>query len=209
MSASTKIFLVRHGETDANKQRPRVLAGRGDDSPLNDTGRAQAAWAADQLAGCKLSAVYSSPLQRAMETAGIIAAPHGLDVIADQDLAETDCGRWEHKSWEWIEENDHEAYDNWMQRADIHPYPEGETFTEACERFRAAVERLCVPHQGQTILITAHNTVIKTFLARCLELPLQYARKVPHSNAGISCLEYRGEKGFKLRMINASVKYLR
>ncbi len=207
MGNAALIYLTRHGETTANSARPRILAGKGDNSQLNETGQGQAAWARDQLAGCSLSAAYASPLDRAMETARIIAEPHGLKVIADPGLIENDCGRWEHQSWEWIMEHDREAYDLWMQSADIHPYPEGETFTEVADRFTIAVAAIAERHLGEKILIAAHNTVNKTFLARCLELPMHLARAIPYANCGISVIEFKPEKGFKVRTINCAEAY--
>jgi broad specificity phosphatase PhoE len=207
MSDSALIYLTRHGETTANSTRPRILAGKGDNSQLNEIGRHQAGWARDQLAGRSLTAAYASPLDRAMDTARIIAEPHGLEVTAYPGLIENDCGRWEHQSWEWIMEHDREAYDLWMARADIHPYPEGETFTEAADRFTAAVAEIAARHIGEEILIAAHNTVNKTFLARCLGLPMHLARAVPYANCGLSVVEFKPAKGFKVRTINCAAQY--
>ncbi|MFC1582034.1 histidine phosphatase family protein [Planctomycetota bacterium] len=207
MSRAVLIYLTRHGETTANSTRPRILAGKGDNSQLNDTGRRQAAWARDRLAERSLAAAYASPLDRAMDTARIIAGPHGLEVEADPGLIENDCGRWEHQSWEWIMAHDREAYDRWMERADIHPYPEGETFTEVADRFSAAMAEIAGRHIGEEILIVAHNTVNKTFLARCLGLPMHLARAIPYANCGLSAIEFQPAKGFKVRTVNFAEKY--
>ena len=207
MSAPVLIYLTRHGETTANSTRPRILAGQGDNSQLNDTGRRQAAWARDRLAARALTAVYASPLERTMETARIIAEAHHLDITADPGLIENNCGRWEHQSWEGIMEHDREAYDRWRERPDIHPYPEGETFTDAADRFTAAVTEIAGRHSGEEILIAAHNTVNKAFLARCLGLPMHLARAIPYANCGISVIEFKAGKGFKVRTVNFAQEY--
>ena len=88
----TTILLARHGETDWNLER-RVQGHT--DRPLNESGRAQALALADRLSTESLDAVYSSDLARARETAAVIAARHGLDVIETSDLREKDFGSWE------------------------------------------------------------------------------------------------------------------
>jgi len=89
----TRIILVRHGETDWNKLH-RLQGGRSD-TLLNETGRRQAARLANRLAGEKIQAVFSSPLQRALHTAQAIAGPHQLVVRAEVNLREIDLGRLE------------------------------------------------------------------------------------------------------------------
>ncbi len=207
MSHATLIYLTRHGETTANQIRPRILSGQGDNSPLNETGLRQAAWGRDCLAGRSLAAVYSSPLDRAEHTARIFAEPHGLDVQIDQRLIENNCGRWEHQSWDWIMENDREAYDQWMDRPDIHPYPEGESFTETADRVTDAISDIARSHGCEEILIVGHNTVNKTFLSRCMGMPMQLARKIPYANCGLSVVEFRPQKGFRVRTINYAEDY--
>jgi len=202
------IYLVRHGRTAANSVRPRRLAGQSDDSPLDEVGVRQAGWARDHLAGRLIEAAYSSPLIRAMRTAEIIAEPHGVEVHSVDGLIESDCGRWDHRSWEWIMENDREAYDLWLERPDIHPYPEGESFTDVAERVECAISAIAERHAGQEILIAAHNTVNKTFLARCMGLTMHFSRTIPYSNGGISVIEYKSGGDFKVRTINMAEKYL-
>ena len=86
------LFLARHGETDWNREGR--FQGHAD-PPLNGTGRAQAAQLAAGLADVELSAVYSSPLRRALETARVVAAAHELEAVALDALREVDVGSWQ------------------------------------------------------------------------------------------------------------------
>ena len=88
----TTILLARHGETDWNREGR--FQGHAD-PPLNETGRAQAAELAAGLAGIHLAAVYSSPLRRALETAELVAATHGVDPVPIDALREVDVGSWQ------------------------------------------------------------------------------------------------------------------
>src|SRR6478672_11842909 len=87
----TLLLLVRHGETPTTGM---VLPGRAPGLHLSDLGRAQAERVAERLAGLSVDAVYSSPLERAMETADPTAARAGLEVKQDAGLLECDFGEW-------------------------------------------------------------------------------------------------------------------
>ncbi len=88
---STKILLVRHGETPWN--RDRIFRGTYD-VPLNENGKEQARLAAQALKDIKLNAAYASPLSRAMETASIVANPHGIPPIIHDGFIDMDYGEW-------------------------------------------------------------------------------------------------------------------
>ena len=89
---TTRLVLVRHGETNANREY-RYIGAR--DDPLSEHGQAQALQLAEALAALPVAAVYSSPLQRAYNTALPIAARHGLGVQTLDDLRESNFGTWE------------------------------------------------------------------------------------------------------------------
>src|SRR5262245_16839293 len=89
---TTRIFLVRHGETTLSAEDR--FAGS-TDVPLGPMGWLQAERLADRLALTPIAAAYCSPMKRTVRTASIVAAPHRLDVVACDDLREIDHGRWE------------------------------------------------------------------------------------------------------------------
>jgi phosphoserine phosphatase len=143
----TTLLLARHGETDWNRDgRYQGWA----DPPLNDTGRTQAEALAGQLAGTPLDAVYSSDLRRAHETAEILAAPHGLQVVLDAGLREIDVGAWSGLTRLEIE-----------HRFPAGERPGGETREQHAERVLAAVERIARLHPGGSILVVSHGGTLR------------------------------------------------
>jgi len=148
----TELYLVRHGETDWNAARR--IQGR-TDIPLNDTGRAQARQAAELLARRRWDAVYSSPLERAHETARIIAERLGLDDVTDVEaFVERDYGEAEGMGFDELEAR----------------YPEGvrapgqETREQVAARVVPALLALAEQHPGERLVIVSHGGAIRSVL---------------------------------------------
>jgi broad specificity phosphatase PhoE len=152
----TTVILVRHGETDWNREK-RWQGWA--DPPLNDEGRRQAAGLAERLRGVPFDAVYTSDLRRAHETAEIVAAPHGVPVVADAGLREIDVGSWSGLTLAEIEERFGDER------------PDGETREEHRARVRAAAARLIAAHPDERILIVTHGGTIRA-LAEAFEGPI-------------------------------------
>jgi broad specificity phosphatase PhoE len=149
----TTILLARHGETDWNVQGR--LQGW-DDRPLNETGRAQARELAMRLADVPFDAVYASDLSRARETAEIVAEPHGVPVVVDEDLREMDYGSWSGLTRTQIE-----------QRFPGETRHDGETREEHLERVLRAAERIAALHPGERILIVSHGGSLRALRRHC------------------------------------------
>ena len=144
----TTLLIARHGETDWNREgRWQGWA----DPPLNETGRAQARRLADELRETSFDAVYASDLRRAFETAEILAAPHGVAVVADAGLREIDIG-----SWSGLTRPEIEA------RFPNGERPDGETHEQHGTRVRAAVVRIARRHLGERILLVTHGGTIRS-----------------------------------------------
>ena len=155
----TTILLARHGETDWNVER-RVQGHS--DTPLNDTGRAQARALAEELGDEPIDAVYSSDLMRAHETARIVASQRGLEVTAIRDLRERNFGTWEGLTDEEIYVRHPQARDrSWQEWGDA------ETQFEMAERVLAALLRIAEAHPGQRLLVVSHGGPHRRVLAHC------------------------------------------
>jgi broad specificity phosphatase PhoE len=153
----TTLLLARHGETDWNREgRWQGWA----DPPLNDTGRAQARTLAEQLRATPFDAVYSSDLRRALETAEILAAPHGVPVGVDRDLREIDVGSWSGLTRAEIAERFPDG-----QR------PDGETHEQQAVRVRRAVTRIARDHPGGRILVVGHGGTIRSIHDAITDVP--------------------------------------
>ncbi len=163
----TRLLVVRHGETDANAAGTWQGAT---DHPLNDRGRAQARALALRLAEeyPDIRAIYTSPLQRARQTAEIIAETLGpVPIIEEPDLREYHLGEWEGLTYEEL------RYEKrlWERmRADAHwAPPGGESAYHFALRVLNAFQRIAQRHPGETILVVGHGGAIATALALLLE----------------------------------------
>jgi broad specificity phosphatase PhoE len=192
-SSGTTLYLVRHGATDANLRRPYVLQGRGMDLPLNETGRQQAQCVRRLFERTTLAAVYSSPLRRAYETAQMIAEPHRLEVAAIDALIECDVGRWEGMAWDQISREYPQEYADFQRDQSQFPYLGGESYRDVSLRALPALEDLFGRHAGQSIVVVAHNVVIRACAATLLGVSLSQAKDMNQHNGGVSVL--RKENG--------------
>jgi broad specificity phosphatase PhoE len=190
----TILYLLRHGATEANLARPAVLQGRRLNPPLAKLGIRQAEATRDFLAIRPIDQCYSSPLLRAMQTAAIVAAPHGLNPQPLEALAECDVGQWEGLDWQTIRNRDPQAYKSYMSDPGQFGYPGGESFADVYARVSDALEDLLAIHAGQTILVVAHHVVNRTYLAGLLGLRMEQARHVTLDNCGISVVVRDGDE---------------
>lgn len=185
------LYLVRHGATANNLERPVRLQGRRTDPPLSEEGFEQARRTGELLAGAAVERVFASPLLRARQTAEAIAAPHGRAVETVEGLIEVDVGVWETLSWVEIEQRYANAYRDFMSDASAHPYLGGETMAAVLARSEPALTRLMEENLGRRIVAVAHNVVNRTWLAHLLGVPLAKYRTIPQDNCGVNVLRYR------------------
>lgn len=182
----TTLYLIRHGATEANLARPARLQGRRHNPPLAPLGVLQANATRNFLAVRSIDQCYCSPMLRAVQTAGIVAAPHGITPQPVEALIECDVGRWEGLDWQTIRTREGEAYRRFMADPAAHGYPGGESFADVAARACAGLADLLDRHDGQTLLVVAHHIVNRIFLAGLLGLPPGQARRVALDTCGIS-----------------------
>ncbi|MFO7901341.1 MAG: histidine phosphatase family protein [Planctomycetota bacterium] len=184
-------FLVRHAATMNNLARPPRIQGRGNNIGLSPEGQLQAETTARFLSNHPITKAFSSPLQRAMETASIIARPHGLDPVPVDRLHEVDVGRWEGCSWDQIERDEPEAYRRFMVNPAEHGYAGGENLTQVQTRVLPLVRELFQNHLGSVVLVVGHNVVNRVLLASLLHVPIARARGIDQDNCGVNVIRYR------------------
>lgn len=180
----TRLFLVRHGLTDAVG---RTLVGRTPGIRLNTEGRAQANAAAAALASASLAAVISSPLERATETAAPIAARHGLLVEVVQELNEFDVGDWTGSSFADIDRDPH--WRKFNDARSLTPAPGGESMLDVQRRVIDALLALRRRVNARAIAVVSHGDVIRAALVYFLGMPLDLFNRLDVAPAKISIVD--------------------
>ncbi len=182
----TDVILCRHGETDWN--RLGRYQGR-TDTPLNARGLEQARELAESLRGRPVSAVYSSTLARAYDTALEIARLHGLDVTRDRRLDEINQGLWEGLRRDEIVLEHGELHERWMAYPSDLRLPRGETLDEVRVRVRAALDDIVARHPNGTVCIVAHSVSMAVIKHELQGLSLPNAMRTLPKNASWEWIE--------------------
>jgi broad specificity phosphatase PhoE/ribonuclease HI len=197
--APTRLLLLRHGQTELSVERR--YSGRGNPA-LTDLGRRQAD-AAAQFLGNRggISAVITSPLQRAHDTADAAAKALGLDVTVDADLIETDFGGWEGLTFGEAAERDPALHKRWLRDTSVAP-PDGESFDAAAERVGRARARIISEHPGETVLVVSHVTPIKTLLRMALDAGPSVLYRMHLDLASLSIAEFYPDGAASVRLVN-------
>ncbi|MBI2885658.1 MAG: histidine phosphatase family protein [Chloroflexi bacterium] len=193
---STRVYLIRHGETDWNAEH---RAQGHTDVELNEVGRRQAAALAQALQDAPLRAVYSSPLKRALETAQMVAASHGLPVETQQDLKELDQGELEGLVPEEMRRRHGEVLRRWNAGDTSVRLPGGESMEQVQERAWAAVWGICARHPEQTVAIIGHNLANLAIICRAVGVQLSAFRRLRQATGSLSVLEVGPERSTLLR----------
>lgn len=175
------ILLVRHGTTAFNETDH--LQGR-IDNPLNQKGRDEAARLAARLKCESLDAIFSSPLQRAVETATIINSSHDLPLTLVPEFSEINLGEWEGLNYSKVRAQFPEIHQRWISDPDF-PIPGGESFSAVCARTRTGLEPI-LQDGRKHILITGHASVNRAILSNLLQLSPASARWFRTGNASLS-----------------------
>lgn len=191
---ATRIVAIRHGETAWNVDT-RIQGHL--DIPLNATGRWQAARMAEALIDEGISAVYSSDLSRALQTAEALGGALGLSVVSDVRLRERAFGVFEGLTFAEVESRWPIEARRWAQREPDFAPDGGESLNTVFARCVDAATRLAEVHAGQAIAIVAHGGVMDCLYRAATCLDLQTKRSWTLGNASINRLLHSGE-GFTL-----------
>jgi len=195
-----RLFLVRHGETESNRQG--LALGRAD-VPLNDLGRKQAGQLASAFADEPLLAVYSSPLQRTIDTARPIAAAHDLTVAIEPAFIEMDVGEVEGLTFSELRERYPQLLETWASaQGPQSPMPGGECLLDVQQRAISAVQSLATRHADGAVCVVTHNFVILSLLADVLAIDLAGFRRLRHAVGAITTLELRAGRPARVLRLN-------
>lgn len=192
------LLLIRHGENDYTKKHK--LAGYTPNVHLNERGQSQAQALADGLKDVPIKAIYSSPLERAVETATPIATVRGLELQIEAGLLETNVGKWQGRSLAALRLQKHwKVVQSAPSRAQ---FPEGETFYECQTRIVTALDAISRKYKPQDIVACVfHADPIKLAVAHYIGLPLDHFQRLSCDTGSLTAL-YVSEAGANLIKLN-------
>lgn len=180
----TTYLLIRHAAADHVGRR---LAGRSAGVRLNGHGVEQARALAASLAETPLSGVYSSPLERARETATPLAEAHGLEVHVSDAFHEVDFGEWTGMDFDALEKRP--EWRSWNEFRSTARPPGGEAMQEVVGRALRGLEAIAAVHAGERVAIITHCDVIRPLLAHFAGMPLDHLLRLEIDTASISTVE--------------------
>lgn len=192
-------MLIRHGENDFVKTGK--MAGRLPGVHLNERGQKQAEGLADALKDVPIKAIYSSPLERAVETAMPIANARKLEVQLEADLLESNVGTWQGKSWKVLRLK--RVWKIVLQAPSRFRFPDGESFPEMQTRVVSGLERIVQNHKkpNEIVACVFHADPIKLAIAHFLGLPLDHFQRLSCDTGSVTVLHI-GEMGAALIKLN-------
>jgi probable phosphomutase (TIGR03848 family) len=180
----TKFLLIRHAITHAVGQS---LSGRLPGVHLNDAGKVQAEQLSERLKSLPIAAIYTSPLERAVETAGPIAKVLNLSFNIEEDFLEINFGHWTNKRFSALDDDpDFKRFNSFRTGTRI---PGGETMQEAQSRMLRGLEKLAVKHPGESVAVVSHSDMIKSAIAFYAGIHLDMFQRIEISPASVSVME--------------------
>ena len=189
-----RLLLLRHASTEQTGKR---LSGWTPGLYLSERGVQEARALAERLAPLEIHAVYSSPLERCVQTATAVAEPRGLKVRTLEDVGEVRYGEWTGKELSELAKTD------LWRTVQFHPsgarFPEGESIHEMQTRAVLACERLRAAHPGETVAVCSHADVIKAVVAHYLGMHLDLFQRLVVGTASVTALGF-GPVPYLLRL---------
>lgn len=191
------IYLVRHGETDWNKEGK--IQGS-EDIPLNAYGVELAEITSEKMKDIPVEVIFSSPLLRARKTAEIMKRDREIPIMIDDRLREMGFGSYEGTLVKKAVEDENNALHNFISAPGLYQAEDGENFSDVIERARSFIMEVLLPAQNQyeNVMLTAHGAFIRCFL-RCIEeRPLsEFWGGIPQRNCAVTILELKDDR-FKI-----------
>jgi broad specificity phosphatase PhoE len=197
---STRLLLIRHGETDASAADR--FSGEGN-VHLTGPGRQQVELLSRRLAQQEITALYSSPADRALETASILAQPHALTPLRSADLREISVGHWEGLTYTEVRDRFPAELAAWEVDPVSFAAAGGETGIDVLSRALPAVRRMVMDHGGGTVIVVSHSGALRLVVSSLLGFdPRRYRNRLVLSPASLSILEFEDPAQARLVLYN-------
>jgi broad specificity phosphatase PhoE len=193
------IYLVRHGQTDWNKKK--IIQGWVNNVSLNDLGRKQAYALANSFRKKHLSYIISSPIERAFQTAQIIAHQKNIRVFTDNHFKEIDYGVWSGKTGHEIKKLYPDEWEKFVENPEEFRFKKGESIKDFYSRVSEGIENL---KKEDDILIVTHVNTIRMIFAHILNMPIKNAYSLHIENCGVSGIKYRNGR-WEVNFLNCRI----
>jgi len=194
------IIFLRHGQAENNVKR--ILAGRTDGVPLTKTGIEQAERIAKYLNPLDISAIYSSPIERAKNTAEIVAENNSLDYQLDDRLTEIDMGKFTLMNYDDMFAKYGNVFLKFYENDPVIAEHEVETFPEVQRRVLGMVDHIIEKHKNENVILVTHMDPIKSMLSTVMGLKPKTLFELIIANASLTIIKEQDKK-FSLSAINA------
>ena len=194
------IIFLRHAQAENNTKR--ILAGRTEGVPLTKTGIEQAERIAKYLASIDISAIYSSPIERARHTAGIVAKNNSLDYELDDRITEIDMGKFTRMNYDDMFAKYGNIFLKFYENDPVIAEHEVETFPEVQGRVLDMVNHVVEKHKNENVILVTHMDPIKSMLAKVMDLRPKTLFELVIENASFTIINEQDGK-FSLSAINA------
>jgi len=194
------IIFLRHGQAENNVKR--ILAGRTDGVPLTKTGIEQAGRIAKYLKPLDISAIYSSPIERANHTAEIVAKNNSLDYELDDRITEIDMGRFTRMNYDDMFAKYGNIFLKFYENDPVIAEHEVETFLEVQRRILDMVTHVVKKHKNENVILVTHMDPIKSMLSIVMDLKPKTLFELIIANASLTIVKEQENK-FSLSAINA------
>lgn len=195
----SKIYLIRHGETEWNREGRSQ--GCSNDIPLSEVGLMQADAIGNRLKNENIDLFFSSSLTRAFQTTKAIAGHHNREVIKLKEFMEISFGEWEGLKIDEIKEKYIDVYKVWRDTPHIAKVPGAESLLQIRERSMPKLMEIINSNKGKNILVVSHGITIKVLIASMMGIDLANLHKIRQDNTALNIFEYK-ENNFYTHLIN-------
>jgi broad specificity phosphatase PhoE len=203
---TTRIYLIRHGATILSAEDRFAGAT---DVDLSDEGRHQAEALAVRLSDDHITAVYCSPMKRTVETATIVARPHGLTPILRDGLREINHGRWESLKRSDVEAQFPEEYAAWEEDPFIYAPLEGESGLSVMARALPVIREIVLQHRDENVAVVSHKATIRLIISSLLGFdPRGYRDRLDQAPACLNVLDFKDPVRARLMVFNDVSHYV-
>jgi len=194
------IIFLRHAQAENNAKR--ILAGRTEGVHLTKTGIEQAEQIAKYLKPFDISAIYSSPIERASHTAEIVAKNRSLEVVLDERLTEIDMGKFTRMNYDDMFAKYGNIFLKFYENDPVIAEHEVETFPDVQKRVLDMVDHVLKKHKNENVILVTHMDPIKSMLAKVMNLLPETLFELIIANASLTIIKEQDKK-FSLSAINA------